>query len=170
MIDGDYDTMLSLKREQVEGFFETKPINFNPMVQMPRSQDLIPIYLHCSTILAWKSKTIKQKMAEHGCCAYGADSKVGYYTFDSFANVDIDNVRDELDACDEMKTHKELLKLKLVGILAHPLSESFLHVKWQLTKKIFLLNMLLYSIFLISLGLRYSETSKFLTEPPKVTA
>ena len=90
-VDGDFDTMLSLKREQVEGFYQKKPINFNPMVQMPRSQDLIPIYLHCSTILAWKSKIIKQKMELHNCCAYGADSKVGYYTFDSFAGVDIDN-------------------------------------------------------------------------------
>ena len=94
MIDGDFDTMLSLKREQVEGFYQKKPINFNPMVQMPRSQDLIPIYLHCSTILAWKSKIIKQKMELHNCCAYGADSKAGYYTFDSFAGVDIDNEND----------------------------------------------------------------------------
>ena len=94
MIDGDFDTMLSLKREQVEGFYQKTPINFNPMIQMPRSQDLIPIYLHCSTILAWKSKIIKQKMELHNCCAYGADSKVGYYTFDSFAGVDIDNEND----------------------------------------------------------------------------
>ena len=94
MIDGNYDTMLSLKREQVEGFFKGTPINFDPMVQMPRSQDLIPIYLHCSTILAWKSKIIKQKMELHNCCAYGADSNVGYYTFDSFAGVDIDNEQD----------------------------------------------------------------------------
>ena len=64
------------------------------MEQMPRSQDLEPIYLHCSTILAWKSKVIREKMGKFNCCTYGADSKVGYYTFDSFANIDIDNEDD----------------------------------------------------------------------------
>ena len=33
-------------------------------------------------------------MELHNCCAYGADSTVGYYTFDSFAGVDIDNEND----------------------------------------------------------------------------
>ena len=94
MIEGDFDTMLSVKREQVEGFYTGKPINFNQMVQMPRSQDLEPIYLHCSTILAWKSRVIREKMKKYNCCTYGADSKVGYYTFNSYANIDIDNEDD----------------------------------------------------------------------------
>ena len=94
MLEGDFDTMLSVKREQVEGFYQWKQLNFNQMEQMPRSQDLEPIYLHCSTILAWKSKVIREKMEKFNCCTYGADSKVGYYTFDSFANIDIDNEDD----------------------------------------------------------------------------
>jgi CMP-N-acetylneuraminic acid synthetase len=94
MLQGDFDTMLSVKREQVEGFYKGKPINFDQLDQMPRSQDLEPIYLHCSTILAWKSKVIREKMDKYNCCTYGADSKVGYYTFDSYANIDIDNEAD----------------------------------------------------------------------------
>ena len=38
----DPDTMLSVKREQVEGFYQWKQLNFNQMEQMPRSQDLEP--------------------------------------------------------------------------------------------------------------------------------
>lgn len=94
MLEGDFDTMLSVKREQVEGFYRWKQLNFNQMGQMPRSQDLEPVYLHCSTILAWKSKVIREKMEKFNCCTYGADSKVGYYTFNSFANIDIDNEAD----------------------------------------------------------------------------
>ena len=94
MIEGDFDTMLSVKKEQVESFYKWERINFNHMEQMPRSQDLEPVYLHCSTILAWKSKIIREKMIKYDCCAYGADSKVGYYTFNSFANIDIDNEED----------------------------------------------------------------------------
>ena len=94
MLQGDFDTMLSVKREQVEGFYKGKPINFDQLDQMPRSQDLEPIYLHCSTILAWKSKVIREKMDKYNCCTYGADSKVGYFTFGSLANIDIDNEAD----------------------------------------------------------------------------
>ena len=94
MLEGDFDTMLSVKREQVEGFYQWKQLNFNQMEQMPRSQDLEPIYLHCSTILAWKSKVIRENMEKYNCCTYGANSNVGYYTFDSFANIDIDNEDD----------------------------------------------------------------------------
>ena len=94
MLKGDFDTMLSVKREQVEAFYRWKQLNFNQMGQMPRSQDLEPVYLHCSTILAWKSKVIREKMEKFNCCTYGADSKVGYYTFNSFANIDIDNEDD----------------------------------------------------------------------------
>ena len=94
MLEGNFDTMLSVKREQVEGFYHWKQLNFNQMEQMPRSQDLEPIYLHCSTILAWRSKIIRKKMDKFNCCTYGADSNVGYYTFDSYANIDIDNESD----------------------------------------------------------------------------
>jgi len=94
MLSGNFDTMLSVKREQVEGFYKWKQLNFDHMKQMPRSQDLEPIFLHCSTILAWKSKIIQEKMNDFDCCAYGADSKVGYFEFDSFANIDIDNEED----------------------------------------------------------------------------
>jgi len=94
MLEGNFDTMLSVKREQVEGFYQWKQLNFNQMKQMPRSQDLEPIYLHCSTILAWKSKIIREKMDKYNCCTYGADSKVGYFTFGSLANIDIDNEAD----------------------------------------------------------------------------
>jgi len=98
MLEGDFDTMLSVKREQVEGFYKWKQLNFNQMDQMPKSQDLEPIYLHCSTILAWKSKVIREKMEKFNCCTYGADSKVGYYTFNSYANIDIDTEEDFLFA------------------------------------------------------------------------
>ena len=107
MLEGDFDTMLSVKQEQVEGFYKGKPINFDRINQMPRSQDLDPIYLHCSTILAWKSKVIREQMERFNCCAYGGDSKVGYYTFDSFANIDIDNEDDFLFAETIMKYLKK---------------------------------------------------------------
>ena len=94
MIEGNYDTMLSVKREQVEGFYHWEQLNFNQMEQMPRSQDLEPIYLHCSTILAWKSSIIREKMDKYNCCTYGADSKVGYFTFGTIANIDIDDEAD----------------------------------------------------------------------------
>ena len=53
--------------------------------------------------------------------------------------------------CDEMALHKKLVKLKFECVLSHPLSESFLHLKWQLTRPLLFLNMIMYGVFLIFL-------------------
>lgn len=94
MLAEDYDTMLSVKREQVEGFYQERPINFDLTKPMPRSQDLSPIYLHCSNMFAWKTSVYRENMQKLGCATYGAGSKVGFYVFDPLSAIDIDNESD----------------------------------------------------------------------------
>lgn len=94
MTEKNYDAMLSVKKEQVEGFFNEKPINFDPTKQMPRSQDLTPIYLHCSNMFAWKTDVYKANMKKYGCAVYGANAKTGYFVFDPISAIDIDNEDD----------------------------------------------------------------------------
>ena len=43
---------------------------------------------------------------------------------------------------DEMSFHKKLLKVKANNVLEHPLSDSFLHIQWTLTKPLFFMNFL----------------------------
>ena len=57
----------------------------------------------------------------------------------------------EMAYCDEMSAHKTMMNLKLRNVLNHPLSESFLHLKWQLSKSFFYINILFYVFFLFFL-------------------
>ena len=93
-IDGDYETIHTVKEEQIEGLFKNKPLNFNPQKQMPPSQELEPIKLFTSSIMAWNTKKFKENMKKYGCAVYGGDGKIGYYTIKGEGKIDIDNEKD----------------------------------------------------------------------------
>ena len=52
---------------------------------------------------------------------------------------------------DEMAVHKAILKYDNQDILKHPLSESFLHIKWQVAKHVPYANLLFILLFAIVL-------------------
>ena len=54
--------------------------------------------------------------------------------------------------CDEMAVHRAILKYDTGDILKHPLSESFLHIKWQLTKNVLYANLVYFTFFVIVLS------------------
>ena len=58
------------------------------------------------------------------------------------------------ERCDEMAVHHELVKYDTGNLLKHPLSESFLHIKWELTKPI------VYAILLFFLSFAILLTSE----------
>lgn len=94
MVDNDYDTLHSVKEEQIEGLFQGKPLNFDPMKIMPRSQDLEPVMLFSSGIMGWKARTHGEQMKKYGCATYGGDGTIGYFTLKGFATIDIDQEED----------------------------------------------------------------------------
>lgn len=93
-LDGGYQTIHTVKNEQIEGIFENIPLNFDPLKQMPPSQDLIPIKLFTSSIMVWDARKFKENMATSGCAVYGGDGKIGYYTITGAGMIDIDNEKD----------------------------------------------------------------------------
>jgi len=93
-IEGDYKTVHTVKEEQIEGLFDDKPLNFDPNKQMPPSQELTPVKLFTSSIMAWDTKTFKENMENHGCAVYGGSQKIGYYTIKGEGMIDIDNEKD----------------------------------------------------------------------------
>ncbi len=94
MVDGGYDTLHSVKEEQIEGLFEGKPLNFDPMKEMPRSQDLKPVMLFSSAIMAWKTDNYRKNLKKLGAGTYGGDGKIGYFTLKGFSTIDIDHEED----------------------------------------------------------------------------
>lgn len=93
-IEGDYKTVHTVKNEQIEALFDGNPLNFDPEKQMPPSQELIPVKLFTSSIMAWDTKTFKANMQKYNCAVYGGNSKIGYYTIKGAGMIDIDNEKD----------------------------------------------------------------------------
>lgn len=91
MIDGKYDTLHTVKDEQIEGLYEGQPLNFDPKKKMPRSQDLKPVKIFCSGIMAWEVTNYRQNIKKYGAGTYGGDGKIGYFTLQGFSTIDIDH-------------------------------------------------------------------------------
>ena len=89
-----YETIHTVKDEQIEGIFNGKPLNFDPTKQMPPSQELTPVKIFTSSIMAWDTKIFKENMNKFGCAVYGGESKIAYYTVKGAGMIDIDNEKD----------------------------------------------------------------------------
>lgn len=94
MIDENYDTLHSVKQEQIEALYDGKPINFDPKCVMPKSQDLKPVMLFSSGIMAWKTDKYFENIKGLGSATYGGDGKTGYFILKGFSKIDIDNEED----------------------------------------------------------------------------
>jgi len=94
MIGNDYDTLHGVKKEQIEALFKNNSLNFDPLKNMPRSQDLEPIMLFSSGVMGWKVSKYHENIAKYGCATYGGDGKTGYFTLTGFSAIDIDNEED----------------------------------------------------------------------------
>lgn len=98
MIEGGYDTLHSVKQEQIEGVYRGVPLNYDPLKPMPRSQDLEPINLFCSAMMGWRVIPYRGWIERFGAATYGGDGKTGFYTLKGFSTIDIDNEEDFLAA------------------------------------------------------------------------
>ncbi len=76
----------SVKEERIEGLFRGQPLNYDPCKDMPRSQDLEPIVLFCSAMMAWDVS------AYHG--TYGGNGRIGYFFLKGLSTIDIDTEDD----------------------------------------------------------------------------
>ncbi|MBI4308995.1 MAG: cupin domain-containing protein [Candidatus Omnitrophica bacterium] len=94
MIEGNYDTLHSVKEEQIEGLFEGKPLNFDPLKVMPPSQHLKPVVLFSSAIMAWKVGNYRDNIRKFSAGTFGGEGKTGYFTLKGFSTIDIDHEED----------------------------------------------------------------------------
>lgn len=90
-LDGGYQTLHTVKEERIEGLFNGRPLNFDPMKQMPPSQELMPVQVFTSSMMAWDVAKYRDNMKKAGCAVYGGDGKIGYFVVRGLATLDIDN-------------------------------------------------------------------------------
>ena len=84
-------TLHTVKNEKIEGLYDGKPLNFDPLKPMPPSQLLTPVQLFPSSIMAWDVKKFRENMNKFNCAVYGGDGSIGYFPLSGFSSLDIDN-------------------------------------------------------------------------------
>lgn len=94
MIKGGYETLISVKNEQIESIFESKPINFDPLKITPLSQDLRPVHCYACGIMGWEKDRYLKNMDKFGAGYHGGDGRTGYYVLKGFSTIDIDQEED----------------------------------------------------------------------------
>jgi len=96
MIDGDYETMVSVSNVQIECLFKEKALNFSQLEQTPPSQDLTPIQAYACSLMGWETKRFRKNIEKFGAAYHGGDGRVGQYVLKGYSTIDIDNEEDFL--------------------------------------------------------------------------
>ena len=79
--------MISIREEQIQAFYDNKPINFNNKKVLPMTQDLKPVQLCSWAICIWKKKVfIDQYLTKKHAVFSG---KVGFYKLDKIKSLKI---------------------------------------------------------------------------------
>lgn len=94
MAEEEYETLISVKNDQIECVFQEKPINFDQKAQTPPSQKLTPVQAYACGIMGWEVKKFKENIKKYGAAYHGGDGKIGFFQLKGFAILDIDKEED----------------------------------------------------------------------------
>ncbi len=98
MLDGDFDTMISVTNVQIECVYKKKTINFVQTEQTPPSQMLEPVKAYACALMGWEATSFRRNIKKYNAAYHGGDDKVGYYELKGYATIDIDHEEDFLIA------------------------------------------------------------------------
>lgn len=90
----DIDTLHTVKNIQIECMYNGIPLNYDPKMKMPPSQDLIPVQAFTSSVMVWDSESFLKNMLDLGCAVYGGKGNIGYYPLKGYSTLDIDEEED----------------------------------------------------------------------------
>lgn len=90
------DTLVSVKRNQIETIFNNKPINFNSNEHTLPSQQLTPVFTYACSLMQWKSDTFINNFENKLGPYHGGNGVTSYYEMKGYSTIDIDNEDDFL--------------------------------------------------------------------------
>ena len=96
MIDGNFETMISISNVQIECVYKNKPINFNQRKQTPPSQLLEPVKSYACSLMGWETKRFRKNIETYNAAYHGGDGKIGFYELKGYSTIDIDHEEDFL--------------------------------------------------------------------------
>ncbi len=94
MVEGQYDTLVSVINHQIACVYQGKGVNFTPMEKHKSSQNMVPVQSYASVLMAWDTKKYLANHAKYGFAYHGADGKTGYYVIKGLSTIDIDHEED----------------------------------------------------------------------------
>ena len=94
MIDGKYDTLVSVVNHQIACVYQGKAVNFSTMEKHKSSQGMVPVQSYASVLMAWDTKKYLEHHKKYGFAYHGADGKIGYYVVKGLTTIDIDHEED----------------------------------------------------------------------------
>ncbi len=94
MVDGNYDTMVSVVNHQIACIYGGKPVNFKLLEPHISSQLMVPVQSYATVCMGWTYNSFKSNMQRFGFAYHGADSKIGYFPLKGLSEIDIDEEED----------------------------------------------------------------------------
>lgn len=94
IIDGNYDTLISIENKQIACLYNNKPINFSKYKINPPSQTMTPVQAYATVLMGWKYESFKKNIQKYGCAYHGGDGKTGYFELRGLSTIDIDREED----------------------------------------------------------------------------
>ena len=79
------DSLFTVKTEQIQCVYESKPVNFDDQGKFSQTQDLIPVCPFVPFIMMWRTSTFINAFKEHGYAFFCG--KVGYFPVSRFSSV-----------------------------------------------------------------------------------
>ncbi len=96
MLDGDFETMISVSNVQIECIYKDKPINFDQTKQTPPSQLLEPIKSYACSLMGWEVSRFKTNIEKFNAAYHGGNGSIGFYELKGYSTIDIDYEEDFL--------------------------------------------------------------------------
>jgi len=96
MLDGNFETMISVVDVRIECLYKGKAINFDQEAQTPPSQLLEPIKSYACSLMGWNVNRFKGNIDKFNSAYHGGNGSIGLYELRGYSTIDIDNEEDFL--------------------------------------------------------------------------
>jgi CMP-N,N'-diacetyllegionaminic acid synthase len=91
-LKNNFDTVITIKEEKLQSFYNNEPINFNLDGMLPRTQDISPIQICSWCLCVWNAKTFTKSYENKGYAVFSG--KVGLYPFNKLKSIKISTEED----------------------------------------------------------------------------
>jgi len=96
MLDGNFETMISVSNIQIECIYKNNPINFDQTKQTLPSQLLKPVEAYACSLMGWEVNRFRSNIEKFDAAYHGGDGSIGFRELKGYSTIDIDNEEDFL--------------------------------------------------------------------------